>query len=110
MALIHLYNLKTDRPIIELPNINARLLTLTETDLPLITGEPTLTSTLHYPHAGNCFLAYEDNSYDEISEWLSKKWDDAWFFISILKYLKYRSCSGGQVLRCNSPDNLDNLS
>jgi hypothetical protein len=44
---------------------------------------------LHYPHAGNCFLVFEDSDYNDTWEWLSKKWDEAWGFISILKYLKY---------------------
>jgi hypothetical protein len=88
MGLIHLYNLKTDRSEVKLPDINARILTLTESDVPLITGESTFISKLHYGHTGNCFLVFENNEIADNEDWLSEKWDVAWGFISLLKYLK----------------------
>ena len=89
MALLHLYNLKIDGTAIEIPLLQARILVLTESDLPLVTGEPTVISTLHYEHGGNCFLVFEDEDFQEPSGWLSQKWDQTWAFISVLKYLKY---------------------
>jgi hypothetical protein len=88
IALVHLYNLKTDQTEIKLDEINARILTLTESDLPLVTGESTFTSSLHYTHTGNCFLVFENTDTEEPRDWLSSKWDETWKFISVLKYLK----------------------
>jgi len=88
MALIHLYNLKTDDPEIRLSDINARILNLTESDVPLVTGESTFTSKLHYAHTGNCFLVFESNEIEEGEEWLSDKWEKASGFVDLLKYLK----------------------
>lgn len=88
MALVHLYNLKTDQREIILGEMNARILTLTETDLPLITGESTYLSSLHYSHTGNCFFVCENAEIDEPRDWLGDAWGKAWDFITVLKYLK----------------------
>jgi hypothetical protein len=78
-----------DQPVIELPNLNARILRLSETEVPLVTGEITFTSTLHPSHIGNSFLAFEDNDYENDHTWMSQKWDEAWRFVQVLKYVKY---------------------
>jgi hypothetical protein len=88
-AVIHLYNLSLDQPVIEFPDMNARILKLAETDIPLVTGESTFFSTLHYPNTGNYFLMYQDTGYGDDWNWLSKEWEEAWVFVRVLKYLRY---------------------
>lgn len=88
LALMHLYNLRVDSKV-ELPDLNAEIVTIPEDEIPLITGEATFTSTLHPSHIGNTFLAFKDAGNEPDDQWMDKKWSEAWQLVQILKYVKY---------------------
>jgi len=109
MALIHLYNLRTDEPEIKLPSINCRILTLTESDVPFLTGETTLTSKLHYSHTGNCFLVFETNEIEESDSWLGDQWQKASDFVDFLRYLQSTIVDVDYACRFYKPTWVNNI-
>ncbi len=89
-GLIHIYNLQVETPPpLDIPAYKAKILTLRDNEIPLLTNETTPTSSLHPSGIGNNFISFVDTGYDNDFEWMQKKWIEAWEITRVLKYMKY---------------------
>jgi hypothetical protein len=83
------YNLEIPRAPLRLPSGDAQFLRLEDWEITRLTGEPTITSTLHLRDTGNVFLAVTDRSADDDAKWTQARWEDANNLVGVLKYMKY---------------------
>lgn len=88
-GFVHVYNLALERQTIHVPLLDASIMTLLDTDIPLITGESTPVSRLHQPGTGNCFISFTDHGYDDDFAWLQTKRESAVRLVQVMQYLKY---------------------
>jgi hypothetical protein len=89
-GLFHLYNLDLSEPELDLGVPGVRLVALNSADAAALTNETTTSSRIHYEGTGNAFLRFVDSGTDDEWQWLSGRWEEAYKFVRILRFLKCR--------------------
>jgi hypothetical protein len=84
-----LYNVEIAESPFNLPGTQVRLERLEDWQISGLTGETTITSTLHIANTGNVFLVMGESGPDDDMAWGRARWDEASALLGVLKYLKY---------------------
>jgi hypothetical protein len=84
-----LYNVEIPESPFDLPGGSARLERLEDWQICEVTGETTITSTLHLAKTGNVFLVTSESNADDDITWGRARWEEASALLGVLKYLRY---------------------